>query len=164
MNNSKEIKLDDTDKKILDILQDDASYTNVELAKMVGISPPGMLERVKRLKNSGVIKKYVVIVDPPKVGTGIFAIISVSLTAHQLPSIDHFIKAINKMEEVMECYHVTGEYDFLLKVAAKDIQSYEKFILEKLTRIKGVNRINTSFILSAFKQETKLKVEINERG
>lgn len=153
------MKIDKTDKKILDILQNDAYITNVELASRVGISPPAMLERVKRLEESSVIKRYVALVDGQKVGKGTTALVSVSLTAHQLSSIDTFTAAIEKLDEVLECHHIAGDHDFLLKVCVKDIQSYEKFILEKLTKIKGVNRINTTFILSSVKYSTKIPID-----
>lgn len=153
------MKLDNIDKKILDILQDDSRITNVQLATKVGISPPAMLERVKRLENNGVIRKYVALVNPEKIGRGTFAFVSVSLTAHQMNSIDVFKKHINKVEEVLECYHVAGEEDFILKVAVENIQEYEKFLLEKLTKIKGVSRINTMFILSTVKFNTKIHID-----
>ena len=153
------MNLDETDKKILNILQEDARITNVQLASKIGISPPAMLERVKRLEKNGIIKKYAAFIDPQKVGKDTFAFVAVSLSHYQIASIDVFIKAINKFDEVLECYHVTGENDFLLKIAVNNIQEYEKFILEKFTRIKGVNKINTSFILSTFKYKTKLKLD-----
>jgi len=153
------LKFDKSDNKILSILQEDARITNVQLASKIGISPPAMLERVKRLEKNGIIKKYAALVDPQKVGKDTFAFVAVSLSHHHISSIDVFIKAINKFDEVLECHHVTGENDFLLKIAVNNIQEYEKFILEKFTRIKGVNRINTTFILSTFKYKTKLKID-----
>lgn len=153
------MKLDEIDKKILDILQDDSRITNVQLATTVGISPPAMLERVKRLESNGVIRKYVALVDPEMIGKGTFAFVSVSLAVHQMNSIDAFTKHIKKVEEVLECYHVAGEEDFILKVAVENIQQYEKFLLEKLTKIKGVSRINAMFILSAVKFNTKIHID-----
>jgi len=153
------VNIDDTDKKILEILQGDARITNVNLASKVGISPPAMLERVKRLESNGIIRKYAALIDPEKIGRNTFALLSVTLSMHQISSIDVFIKAIKKLDEVLECYHVTGNSDFLLKVAVRDIREYEQFILKKLTKIKGVNKINTSFVLSSFKYQTKLKLD-----
>jgi Lrp/AsnC family transcriptional regulator, leucine-responsive regulatory protein len=153
------MKLDEIDKKILDILQDDSRITNVQLSNNVGISPPAMLERVKRLEINGVIRKYVALVDAEKIGRGTFAFVSVSLAAHQLNSIDGFTKSIKKLDEVLECYHVAGEDDFILKVAVENIQIYEKFLLEKLAKIKGVNRVNTMFILSTVKFNTKIHID-----
>lgn len=153
------MKIDSIDKQILTILQQDAQITNVELAKKIGISPPSMLERVKRLEKSGIIKRYVAIVDPMKVSKGVFAMVSVSLSAHQLSSVDQFTKNIKKLDEILECYHVAGEEDFILKVAVSSIEEYEKFILSKLTKINGVNKINTRFVLSTTKYNTKIKIE-----
>jgi Lrp/AsnC family leucine-responsive transcriptional regulator len=153
------MKLDNTDKKILEILQDDARITNLELANRVGISPPATLERVKRLEINGVIKKYVALVDPAKVRKGTFALVSVALMIHQIPSIDSFTKQINKLEEVLECYHITGSDDFMLKIAVENIEQYEKFILNKLTKIKGVSKVTTNIVLSTVKFNTKIHIE-----
>lgn len=153
------MKFDDIDKKILSVLQNDAQITNVELAKRIGISPPATLDRVKRLEKNGVIKKYVALVDPDKISKGIFAIVSVSLEVHQLSAIDQFTKQIKKLDEVLECYHVAGEEDFILKIAVSSIEDYEKFILQKLTKLQGVSKINTKFVLSTVKYNTNIKIE-----
>ncbi|MCX8104565.1 MAG: Lrp/AsnC family transcriptional regulator [Ignavibacterium album] len=153
------MKIDLIDKQILAILQQDARITNVQLAKKIGISPPAMLERVKRLEKNGIIKRYVAILDPSKVSKGVFALVSVSLNAHQLASIDQFTKQIKKLDEVLECYHVAGEEDFILKIAVSSIQDYENFILSKLTKINGVSKVNTKFVLSTVKYNTKIKIE-----
>ena len=153
------MNLDENDKKILSILQEDARITNVQLASTIGISPPAMLERVKRLEKNGIIKKYAALVDPQKVGKDTFAFVAVSLSHHQISSIDLFIKAINNLDEVLECHHVTGENDFLLKIAVNNIQEYEKFIIGKFTRIYSVNKIYTSFIMPTFKSKTKLQLD-----
>ena len=156
------MKLDQTDRKILDILQSDGRITNAKLAADIGISPPGMLERVKRLENTGVIQRYVALLDREKVGKGIMAIVSVSLTVHQLTSVDGFKEEIDKLDEILDCFHITGEDDFVLKVAVDNIKEYENFILHKISQIPGVNKIRTSFVLSTVKYETK--VTINENG
>lgn len=153
------MKIDSIDKQILSILQQDAKITNVGLAKKIGISPPAMLERVKRLEKNGIIRKYVAIVNPSKVSKDIFALVSVSLSAHQLSSIDQFTRQIKKLDEVLECYHVAGEEDFILKIAVSSIEDYENFILSKLTKINGVSKLNTKFVLSTVKYNTKIKIE-----
>lgn len=146
------------------MLQQDSSVTNAKLAKDVGISPPGMLERVKRLENAGVIRGYHAHVDYKKVGKGTLALVTVSLAVHHLSSIDEFTAAINNLDEVLECYHTAGQDDFMLKVAVKDIQEYEHFVLEKLTRISGVNKINTTFVLSTMKYGTKVNIDLPEEN
>lgn len=153
------MKIDSLDKKILDILQEDARITNLELANRVGISPPATLERVKRLESNGVIKKYVALVDPAKVSKGTFALVSVALMIHQIPSIDSFTKQINRLEEVLECYHITGSDDFMLKIAVENIEKYEQFILQKLTKIKGVSKVTTNIVLSTVKFNTKIHID-----
>ncbi len=155
------MKFDDIDKKILDTLQSNARITNAQLAQDAGISPPGMLERVRRLENSGVIKKYVALLNPEKVGRGTLAMVSISLDVHQIPQIEKFTEEINKVEEVLECYHLAGGDDFLLKVAVNDISDYENFMLTKLTKIPGVSKVKTSFILSTVKFDTKLNINSN---
>jgi Lrp/AsnC family transcriptional regulator, leucine-responsive regulatory protein len=153
------MKIDSVDKKILDILQEDARITNLELANRVGISPPATLERVKRLEKNGVIKKYVALVDPAKISKGTFALVSVALMIHQIPSIDTFTKQINKLQEVLECYHITGSDDFMLKIAVENIEKYEQFILQKLTKIKGVSKVTTNIVLSTVKFNTKIHID-----
>ncbi len=153
---------DEIDRKILEILQTNCKITNAQLASEVGISPSSMLERVKRLENSGVIKKYVALVDSAKVGKGTFALVSVALAIHQLESVDTFIKTFSDIDEVLECYHIAGDDDFLLKVAVKDMQEYQDFVLNKLSKVKGINKIKTTFVLSTVKYETKLAIADNE--
>lgn len=156
------MKLDKIDRKILEILQNNGRITNVQLAAEVGISPPAMLERVKRLENTGIIRRFVALVDPQKLGRDILALVSISLAMHHLRSIDEFTRSVNQLEEVLECYHITGEEDFLLKVAVKNIVQYEDFILNKITRIPGINKIKTTFVLSTVKYETRIPVESDE--
>lgn len=153
------MKLDHIDKQILNLLQQNARITNVELASKIGISPPAMLERVKRLEKGNYIKKYLAVINPDKVGKNIIALISVWLSAHQLSSIDSFTKQINKFDEVLECYHIAGEEDFILKIISSSIKDVEEFLLKKLTKIPGVSKVNTKFVLSTVKYETKIKVE-----
>lgn len=150
------MKLDSIDLKIIDILQSNGRITNSQLASEVGISPPAMLERVKRLENAGVIRQYVALVEPRFLGKEVFALVSITLAMHQLQSIDDFTQQILDLEEVLECHHVTGEDDFVLKIAVKNISAYEDLVLHKLTRIPGVSKMKTSIVLSTFKQETKI--------
>jgi Lrp/AsnC family transcriptional regulator, leucine-responsive regulatory protein len=156
------MKFDDIDRKILDILQTNCKITNAQLASEVGISPSSMIERVKRLENAKVIKKYVALVTPEKVGSGTLAMVSVSLSMHQLEPVDKLKKTLNDFDEVLECYHIAGEEDFLLKVAVKDIQQYQDFVLNKLSKIEGINKIKTTFVLSTVKYQTKLAVADKE--
>ena len=154
------MKFDEIDQKILDILQSNSNITNAQLASDAGISPSSMIERVKRLENANVIKNYVALVDHEKVGRGTIVMVSVSLSAHILTSVDGFKKKISELDEVLECYHVAGEEDFILKVAVKDIKEYEYFVLNKLNKIEGINKIKTTFVLSTVKYKTKFHVNL----
>ncbi|MGE5354374.1 MAG: Lrp/AsnC family transcriptional regulator [Acidobacteriota bacterium] len=157
------MKIDETDKKILERLQTDANITNAQLASEFNISPAGMLDRVKRLENSGIIRRYVALVDAEKAGKGMWAFTSVSLSAHQVNSLENFKEEIKKFSEVLECYYVAGEEDFILKVALKDMREYEEFLLHKLTKIPGVNKVKTTFVLSSVKFDTKIDVAVNNK-
>ncbi len=158
------MKLDNIDKKILNILQDNGRITNAKLASEVGVSPPTMLERVKRLEKAGIIKQYVALVDLDKVGKGTLVIVAVSLAFHQLSSLDRCKKEISQLGEILECYHVSGEEDFALKVAVKDVKEYEDFVVNKLARIQGVTKIKSTFVLSTVKFDTKVKVDNQNIG
>lgn len=150
--------LDAVDRRILEILQENGRITNAKLAADVGISPPAMLERVRRLEAAGVIERYVALVSPAAVGRDVIVMVSVSLAIHQLQSIDAFIEAVQGLEEVQECYHLTGEHDFLLKVVLPGIADYEAFVLTRLAKIPGVDRVLSSVVLSTVKRETRLPV------
>ncbi len=143
--------LDDIDYKILQLMQKNGRVTNAKLAKDVGISPPAMLERVKRLEQSGVINGYCTKINPQALDYDVIAWVSISLSIHQMQSIDAFLQAINELPEVLECYHVTGEDDFLLKIMVHSISDYENLILHKIARLPGINKMKTSIVLSQTK-------------
>jgi Lrp/AsnC family leucine-responsive transcriptional regulator len=153
------MKFDKIDKQILEILQNNSNITNAQLAADVGISPPGMLERVKRLEKSGVLTKYVALVDHDKVGRGTLALVSVSIKVHDLLEVAEFKRKVSELEEVLECYHIAGEEDFILKVVVKDIKEYEQFVLNKLNVINGIRQLRTAFVLATIKSTTKLKID-----
>lgn len=154
--------LDKTDRKILNILQQDGRITNAKLAKEIGISPPAMLERVRRLESSGVIDKYVAILDREKAGFGLLAIIIVSLSLHQISSLQVVKERLVELDEVLECLQLTGDVDFLLKVASEDMNTYTEFINNKLSGIPGIQNIRTSFVLDTLKAETMLDMRPEE--
>jgi len=153
------MKLDDIDVKILNILQNNGRITNAELAKRVKISPPPTAERVKKLENTGVIKRYSAILEPEAVGVESFVFVEVTLNRHVKDSINKFIKTIQKIDEILECYHVTGEADFLLKVATCNIKGYENLVINKLTGLPNILHLKTSVVLSTIKNETALKIK-----
>lgn len=154
------MQLDRTDVQILEILQDNGRITNVKLAERIGISPPSMLERVRKLEASGVIDKYVTILDRRKIGYGLMAIVIVSLSLHQVSSLEKVVEELAALKEVQECYQLTGDVDFLLKVAVKDMDSYTDFVNYKLSGIPGIQNIKTSFVLNTIKCGTNFNLPV----
>lgn len=154
--------IDDIDRRILQILQADGRITNAELSKQINMSPPPTLERVKKLEKKGYIKKYVALVDPVSIGINNLAFVEVTLSRHGKDVVNNFIGEINKIDEVMECHHITGDADFLLKIAIRNIAAYEELLLHKLTDLPNVEHLKTLVVLSTMKNETALKISGNE--
>ena len=148
--------LDRIDKKILNILQENGKTTNAKLSRMVGISAPATLERVKRLELSGVISHFTAVVDPEKIGFSITAIVSISLSLSKLSSVARIKEKFAELEEVVECYQIAGANDFILKVIAKDIKAYGQFMNRKLTQIQGIQNIQSSFVIDSLMDKKKL--------
>ena len=148
--------LDEKDVQILRLLQADGRITNAELAKRVNLSPPSALQRVRALEKAGLIKGYVALLDPDRLGLKITALVMISLSLHQERPIETFRKAVQDIPEILECYHVSGEFDFLLKIQVRDMRAYEALIREKITRIKGLQQIKTSFVLGIPKHSTNI--------
>ncbi len=151
-----EVNLDKIDLMILKLLQENGRKTNVQLSNEIGLSPAPTLERVKKLENSGIIKSYHAVVEEKAVALGIKAMIQVSLVRQKDNAISNFKKQINKIDEIVECYQVTGNYDYLLKVVVKDIPSFEKLIGEKLSKIADIGQMQTNVILSEVKKSSVL--------
>lgn len=147
--------MDEIDKIILNTLQENGKITNSKLSKMVGISAPATLERVKRLENLGVISSFTVLVDHEKLGYTITAIVNITLNLSDLKSVKAIKENFIALDEVVECYQITGGNDFILKVIGKDMRHYAEFINEKLTKIKGIQAMNSSFIIDRVKEKKK---------
>lgn len=152
------VKLDQTDVKILDILQNDSNITNAQLAQEIGLSPAPTLERVKKLENAGVIQSYHAVVSPSSVGLGVSTFVMVSLKGHNKENIVRFTKAISEIPEVVECHHVTGQADFILRIVSTDIPSYQNLMLDKVTNIDVVDNMQSMVILSTFKDSHVLPI------
>ena len=150
--------LDFKDKHLLEELQANSRITNTELAKRIGLSPSSTLERVKKLEVSGIIEKYITLLNPSKAGYSCFTFVEIKLARHGETPVEDFISSIALIPEVLECHHITGEADFLLRVATKDIPAYEELILHQLSALANVQSMKTSVVLSTFKNETKLTV------
>jgi DNA-binding Lrp family transcriptional regulator len=153
------MKLDATDLRILSVLQDDSSLSNLELAGKINLSASPTLARVKSLENSGVISRYVALVNPHALGLKMNVFIQVSLEKQEAASLARFEKAVSRFEEVMEVYLMTGDADYLLRIVVPDIQALEQFILDHLTKIPGIKNIRSGFALKQVKYKTALPVE-----
>lgn len=149
--------LDKVDLQILDKLQKEAHLSNAELAKIVNLSPPATHARVKRLVNEGYIDRQVAILNQEKLGFDLLCFIFMSTNIHQAEKLELLEKELESMPEVLECYCLTGEYDYLLKVANKDRKDLERFI-RKLNQL-GISRIQTSLALREIKDSTVLPIE-----
>jgi Lrp/AsnC family transcriptional regulator, leucine-responsive regulatory protein len=150
------MKLDRSDLRILDELQRDGSLTNTELAHRIGLSPSPCLARVKALQAAGVIQRYVALASAGALGLGLTVFISISLKTQSKASLAEFESAIAGHDEVMECYLMTGDSDYLLRVAVTDMAALERFILERLSPIPGVEKIRSSFALKQVRYKTAL--------
>ena len=152
------LKLDAVDIKILEVLQGDARITTKALADQLNLSPTPVFERVKRLEREGLIKKYVALVDNKKLGLRLIAFISISLTKHSRSYLEKFVNEVEQYPEVMECYHIAGNYDFLLKVVVRSMEVYETFVLTKLSTIANLGQVQSSFVLSENLHTTAYKI------
>jgi len=152
------IALDDLDREIIRLLQADGSLSNVELARRINLSPPATHARVKRLEQEGIIHSYTALVDRDKAGYDLLCFIQVSMQVHQLEQVERFREEVRQMPEVLECHHITGEYDYLLKVVLHNRKDLERFVVDKLTPTLGVGRIHTSLALAEVKATTILPV------
>ncbi len=151
-------KLDIIDHKILEKLQSNGKITNAQLSKEIGLSPAPTLERVKKLENTGIIESYHAQIDREKVGLGVMTFVQVTLSGHRKSITEEFVKTIENVSEIIECHHVTGSCDFLLKVIAKDIASYQTLIMETINEIEVVASTQTMVILSTFKNSKVLPI------
>lgn len=148
--------LDEIDKKILMLLQENSRITNKELSEQLGLSTTPIFERVKKLEKSGMITKYVALLDRKLAGKELLALIAISLKQHSRPLINSFMAQINALPEVLEFFHTTGKSDFIIKVAIADMEEYQDFILNKLSAIDEVANLETSFVMSEIKSSTAL--------
>lgn len=151
--------LDKTDIRLLELLQADARLTTKELADKLGKTVTPVYERKRRLENEGFITRYTAIVDKNKIGKSLVAFTNVQLRQHAQQILLNFEKTIVKFEEVMECYHMTGVYDYLLKVAVTDMAAYQDFIVNKLAKLTDIGTVQSSFVMTEVKHETAYKIK-----
>lgn len=153
-------QLDNVDSELLQHLQEDGRLSNVALADKVELSPPGVLKRIRKLENEGVIEKYVAIVNREKVGYDMLCFVQVTLQRHEPSAVNNFPRLMAELPEVLECYFLTGEYGYLLKIVVKNRKHLEQFLLDKLTPIPGMDKIRTSLVLSEIKSTTAIPLAV----
>ncbi|MEZ5738981.1 MAG: Lrp/AsnC family transcriptional regulator [Burkholderiaceae bacterium] len=152
--------LDAIDLRILAELQRNARLTNVELAERVSLSPSPCLARVRSLEKRGVIDRYVSLLNPASIGLGLSVFIHVTLERQTETALAGFEQAIRDLPQVMECYLMTGDSDYLLRVVVPDLPALEQFIVDRLTRTRGVANIRSSFALKQVKYQTALPLQL----
>lgn len=154
------IKLDITDHKILKLLQANANLTTKEIATELGLSNTPTYERVKRLQRHKVIVKSVALIDRKQVNCNLVGFCNVSLDQHSKQSLEQFEHDIVQFEEILECYHITGKYDYMLKVAVKDMEAYHKFTFNHLASLDNVGNVHTIFVMKDVKYSTAYPLPI----
>lgn len=150
------LTLDKTDLRILAELQQDGRLTNVELAERVALSPSPCLRRLKQLEESGIINQYVALLDPASVGLGLQAFVRVSLEKRGNAHMQSFTEAVQDWPEVINCYAMTGDMDYLLQVYFEDMEHFSRFVLDALLQHPGIDDVKSSFVLKEFKRTTAL--------
>jgi Lrp/AsnC family leucine-responsive transcriptional regulator len=149
-------KLDKIDLKILRILQDNSKITNLDLSKKIGLSPAPTLERVKKLEQTGIIESYHALINAKAIGLNVKTFVLVSLAWQMENALDKFLDKVREIPEIVECYIITGEADFLMKIVTKDIPSYEHILFKTLSQIEEIERLKTLMTLSTVKESKVL--------
>lgn len=144
-------RLDRTDLQILKILQGNSKITNLDLSKKIGLSPAPTLERVKKLEQSGIVQSYHAQVNPTSIGLSVKTFVLVSLAWQKENALNNFLDKVKTIDEIVECYIITGEADFLMKIVCKDIPTYEKLLFKTLSQIEEIERLKTLMTLSTVK-------------
>lgn len=149
---------DETDRKLLHLLQIDSKQTNKALANHLNLSVTAVFERIKKLEKNGIVKQYVALVDKSKVQKDFVAFCHVKLVQHSQDYVVKFEREVGKLEEVLECYHLSGDYDYLLKVLVKDMQEFREFMVKKLTKIDHIGSTHSMFMINEVKHTTAITV------
>ncbi len=148
------IKIDAKDRELLMLLQEDSKRTTKEYANKLGLSTTAVYERIKRLEKTGVITKYVALVDKTKVNKAFMVLCHVKLIQHIKDYVLQFEREVVQLEEVSECHHISGDYDYILKVNVSDMEAYREFMVTKLTAIKNIGSTQSSFVINEVKYST----------
>lgn len=152
------IVLDNIDQELLRILQGNARISNAELARRVELSPSGLQKRLRRLETNGYIERYAAVLNRHKIGYELMVFVHISLQRHVASGFEAFRKEIVQLPEVLECYNLTGEDDYILKVIVKDVPHLENFLLRQLTSMPAVDKVRTGLVLNEIKASTTIPI------
>ncbi len=150
--------LDQTDKELLRLLQKNSQITTKELSEKLHLSSTPVYERQKRLERDGYIEKYVALLNKEKLGKKLTVFCNVKLNQHQRGMGEKFVNAINELPDVMECYNISGEYDFMLKILVEDMPQYQDFIMNKLTLIENIGSTHSTFVMGEIKRSIEYNI------
>lgn len=150
---------DATDKKLLQLLQTDSKRTTKELALKLNLSATAVYERIKKLEREGIIDKYVVLLKRDKIGKGFVVFCHIKLIQHTKEYLTRFEDEVTKLDEVLECFHVSGDYDYILKVCVENMEAYREFMVTKLTTLQHIGSTHSTFMISEVKNTTAFKLE-----
>lgn len=151
-------RLDVTDIKILKVLQDNAKLTTKELAEKVSLSPTPVFERQRRLEREGYIKRYTAELDPERLGCSLIVFCSIKLKQHTRENGVQFMEAINRIETITNCYNISGDYDFMMKVYVRDMKHYQDFVLNTLGEIDCIGSLHSIFVIGEVKNTRKIPI------
>ncbi len=152
------MRLDTIDKKLINLLQNDSKQTTKQLSLQLNLSVTAVYERVKKLEKENVIKQYVAIINKNKVGKSFLVFCHIKLTQHSKEYVTNFEKDVLKLPEVAECFHVSGDYDYILKIYVEDMESYRDFMITKLTAIKHIGSTHSIFMIGEVKNSTAITI------
>tara|TARA_R110002050_G_scaffold100580_1_gene208160 strand:+ start:111399 stop:111869 length:471 start_codon:yes stop_codon:yes gene_type:complete len=153
--------LDQTDLDLLNHLQENANYTTKELAVLVNLSQTPVYERVRKLEKSGYIKKYIALLDAEKLGRGLIVFCNITLKQHTKEIGNKFVEDIMSLKEVTECYNISGDYDFKLKVMVKNMKDYQDFVINSLGSVENIGSAHSTFVIGIIKQSYAVPISYN---
>ena len=149
---------DNTDRKLLEYLQSDSKQTTKELSNKLNLSVTAVYERIKKLEREGVIGKYVALLNKEKINKSFIAYCNIKLVQHSKAYVMQFEREVAKLSEVLECYHISGDYDYLLKILVEDMQAYREFMVKKLTTISHIGSTHSAFMINEVKHTTAISI------
>ena len=152
------MNLDEIDKKLLKLLQTDSKKTTAALSSKLNLSVTAVYERIKKLEREGIIEKYVVLVNRKKIEKGFVVFCHIKLIQHTKEFLTKFESQVIKLNEVLECHHVSGDYDYILKIVLKDMEEYREFLVEKLTTLEHIGSTHSTFMISEVKNTTIIEI------